>query len=332
MSIADDIIKRQMYIGRYIDRLAADSISLTSKTDKAILSLISAFEEVATQRDRLAISKGGVGSRLAQQLLKDISAALTEQGEHITESLSADIIALVEKEIKHTSKLVDTEAPDPSKTSLLVSGSTLSTSIAMLITQHKSRLISVLSETLKAGNDAIKAIKGTVKANYKDGINNKRNNHLASITDYFAQGAVNNARNDVYQSAGIKAFDWVATLDLRACSICANNELSSPYSSATVPSIGHPRCRCVIVPNIEKSTRRPYVKDSRSVKEIPKDERDGKIGVTRKNFKQWFETLNESDKREWLGKSRYEMYKAGKIDIKDLAAGNPKRILTLKEL
>ena len=90
-------------------------------------------------------------------------------------------------------------------------------------------------------------------------------------------------------------------------------------------------CRCVKIPHYEAKASRPYVRDDRPVKKIPKSERKDKIGQTTKGFKEWFASLPEEDKRKWLGKGRYDLYKQDKLTLADLTTGNG-RIVTLKEL
>ncbi|KAF5294910.1 hypothetical protein FQR65_LT19952 [Abscondita terminalis] len=55
---------------------------------------------------------------------------------------------------------------------------------------------------------------------------------------------------------------------------------------------------------------RPFVADNRPVKDIPKDQRDGKIGQVDANttYKEWFDRQDESFQKEWLGSSKYKLY------------------------
>ncbi len=122
---------------------------------------------------------------------------------------------------------------------------------------------------------------------------------------------------------------------LHNCSTCYAAESENPYELGKSPKPAlHPRCRCVLIPHIgDMTNERPYVKDDRSVKDIPKDERAGKIGQTRDNIEQFFSRLPDSDMRAYLGKSRYELWKAGKIDsLKDLVDSRTLRPLRLDEL
>jgi len=77
----------------------------------------------------------------------------------------------------------------------------------------------------------------------------------------------------------------------------------------------------------------PFVSDSRPVRDIPKTEREGKIGQVSANttFKSWFAQQDEEFKREWLGKSKYKLYAEGGYSL-DRFVDPIGREYTLKEL
>jgi len=112
-------------------------------------------------------------------------------------------------------------------------------------------------------------------------------------------------------------------LDGRTSKLCAGLDgtvwaINDP--NKRVPPL-HYHCRSVLVPvskDGELPSTRPYVMDNRAVKNIPKDERDGKIGNVDSNvtFVDFFNNRASKEfQREWLGATRYKLYSDGKLSI-----------------
>ena len=93
-----------------------------------------------------------------------------------------------------------------------------------------------------------------------------------------------------------------------------NLETSEEYYIAN--GIVTHNCRCVRIASGLDETR-PYVNDKRRVKDIPKAERAGKIGQTKKSYEEWFDGQTETAKKDILGAGRYELYKNGDVKIKE---------------
>lgn len=131
----------------------------------------------------------------------------------------------------------------------------------------------------------------------------------------------------------------VATLDGRTCKYCASID-------GTVYAIDdpkrprfpvHPHNRTTYAPCDKDGNvagLRSFVADARKVKDIPKDQRDGIIGQVDANtsFKTWFDDQDESFQRQWLGKSKFELYQKGKYSLDKFADPLNKRGYTLVEL
>lgn len=103
----------------------------------------------------------------------------------------------------------------------------------------------------------------------------------------------------------IQSYVWVATLDGHTCLVCADLNGTRYRNIDNAPSCPvHNLCRCFLYPEL-----------------------NGRIEVP--TFQEWIDGQDEETQREVLGKSRYEMYKAGtKVDT----FVNSGRLLTLKEL
>ncbi len=138
-------------------------------------------------------------------------------------------------------------------------------------------------------------------------------------------------------------YQWMycATLDNRNCLICGKDDGRVFEQNESRPSLPrHINCRCLFVPFFEEfpPLTRPGTKwDSRQV-----NHRDGSTStkftvnsssLTQENYNTWLRRQLETDPqfvRSILGKTRYELYSQGKLDISKMVSDN--RILNLAEL
>lgn len=82
--------------------------------------------------------------------------------------------------------------------------------------------------------------------------------------------------------------------------------------------------------------KRPFVADTRSVKNIPKDERAGIIGQVNANttYPQWFKNQSAAFQKEVLGPTKYDLYKKGGYTMDRFVdeLGKPYTIAELRSL
>jgi hypothetical protein len=184
----------------------------------------------------------------------------------------------------------------------------------------------------------IQKIKGKKSLDYKDGI-------LASSRTSIER-QVRTARSHVANVAYDKTFDAlgfnyrrvVATLDGRTCMDCASLDGNIYHKDDPRRPI-FPRHRNSRTINIgcdkdgNIAGQRPFVMDERKVKDIPKEERKHLIGQLDANtsFKDFFNKADDFFQEEWLGSSRYKLYKDGNYSI-DKFVDPLGRQYTLKEL
>ena len=131
----------------------------------------------------------------------------------------------------------------------------------------------------------------------------------------------NVAYDDTWKALGFTHVKFVSTLDGRTsktCSVLDQSvyEIDKPHPRPPL----HYNCRSVLVgvdADGNLAGKRPFVMDERRVRDIPKDQRDGIIGQLDANtsFKQFFDQADEFFQKEWLGPSRYKLYKEGKYSI-----------------
>ena len=167
----------------------------------------------------------------------------------------------------------------------------------------------------------IQRIKGTKKLNYSDGLLHQTRNAIDAEVKTARAHVSNIAYLDTWKALGFEYTKNVATLDGRTSLGCAAKD-------GRVQRIGdghqkppyHRRCRTVQIGCDKEGGLegvRPFVADNRPVKNIPKDQRDGKIGQVDANttYKEWFARQDDTFQRNLLGKTRFELYKSGEFPI-----------------
>lgn len=174
----------------------------------------------------------------------------------------------------------------------------------------------------------------------KDSLDTNKKNAIA-ITRTAVATVSNEARNKVYEANDdvIKGYEHNSVLDGRTSKICSprdgavwskdgvpQNDIAKPFKMRTPPL--HFNCRSTLLP-VTKSWQELGIEAD----EIPPSTRasmDGEVssGVT---FESWIKTKPKSFQREYLGDGRYELFKDGKITLRDLTTQSG-RELSLSEL
>lgn len=190
----------------------------------------------------------------------------------------------------------------------------------------------------QATQQIIQRIKGTKKLNYSDGLLHQTRNAIDAEVKTARAHVSNIAYLDTWKALGFEYTKDVATLDGRTSLGCAAKD-------GRIQQIGeghqkppyHRRCRTVQIGCDKEGDLegvRPFVADNRPVKNIPKDQRDGKIGQVDANttYKEWFDRQDESFQKEWLGSSKYKLYSEGGFQIDKFVDPLNGKPFTLSEL
>jgi len=185
----------------------------------------------------------------------------------------------------------------------------------------------------------IQRIKGKKSLDYKDGLLESSRSSIERQVRTARSHISNATYINTYKALSYDYVKVVATLDGRTCKYCASIDGKVYHiDDPTRPRFPvHPHNRTTYVPCDKDGNfagLRPFVADARKVKDIPKDQRDGVIGQVDANtsFKTWFDEQDESFQRQWLGKSKFELYQKGEYSLDKFADPLNKRGYTLKEL
>jgi hypothetical protein len=332
--LIDAYLQRRTYIQRYITGLTNRVIDSLGKHDKNIYRAIHAFYDDASQKDITALSRMNRRNDAVRALLSLIDSEIKAQKDNTIEIVTEELPKFAESEVKYTAEIHTVEPPSSRGIAALpVAGVVKTAAIATSFIRHQTLLKAKVVEMAASGENPVPAIRGTRALNYKDGIIYQRNDRsLRPMLNKQINGVAQNAINKVHDSLEYELFDWVSTLDGRVCARCAAAEMNSPYKKGEIPAYPkHPHDRCEVVPHGIEGLR-PFVSDKRPVKNIPKSERVGKIGQTRKNFGQWFRVQPKKFQKEWLGEERYKLYATGKYKITNFVDPRTDRVYTLEEL
>lgn len=334
----DRILTRKLYLQRYVTRVYNDLRELNTPLDKKLISMLAEFVSDADTKTLIALSQQRTSNKAAADLLRGIKQIIKEQ-ELLTLGYFADELPkLIEHQAVATAAAIGATSPALRGVATLpINGSLVSSRVANAYSKVLARTVSEVTQLAATDPQSIvKVIKGTKDNNNKDGLLFWRNDRLLKPeTDLIVNGASTNADMAVYDSFKIDKVDWLATLDYRVCIQCAAAEANGPYLIAEAPRPAiHPYDRCVLIPHIEgMKNERPFVKDIRSVSKIPKDERAGKIGTTRKGMESFIRSMPDADLKDLLGPTRFELYKSGKVkSVKDLVNEATLEPLTIEEL
>lgn len=161
------------------------------------------------------------------------------------------------------------------------------------------------------------------KFEYVGGIVDDTRSRIEAATRTIRSHVSQVAYENTFKALGFDYVKDIVTLDGRTSSTCqgvAARDLIQPIDNITFKPPYHFRCRTVQIgcnKDGKIDGKRPFVADTRSVKNIPKNERTGKIGQVDANttYPQWFAKQSAEFQKEVLGKTKYELYKKGGFSL-----------------
>ena len=337
----------------YLQRLSSSSIhEILNHFDDLSLEMLKQLRDLLddlNEAEKTTLTSG----KYTTASLKEIQGVMTNWQQSIStilpEILDISMIALASYESAYIYKLANKKAPVISGKTLLnkakktpyAGGQLLDYIFPTVAESVRKKAEYVIRDGVSNGQtnqEIIQRIKGTKARNYADGLLNQTRN----VIDAEVRTARAHLSNDVYlQTWSALGFEYtrdVATLDGRTSFGCAVKD-----GRVQLIGIGHEkppyhhRCRTVQV-GCDKDGKldglRPFVADNRPVKDIPKDQRDGKIGQVDANttYKDWFDRQDESFQEKWLGPVKYKLYKEGGFSIDKFVDPLSGRKFTLDEL
>ena len=307
----DDLLLRQALLQQYANGYAEQIVSLYESGDKRLIAAVRNFFDDAMPADIAALLRQNETRKAVKILLDEIRAITAEQNKDVIAAATLAMLALAKAEASATAEIVGAEdAPTPKAQdviSLPVLGLGLVATWAALNARHLINVISTVTNAAQEGVDPVPLLRGTKEQNYKDGLFFTRNNQAERTAETQANGVSNNAQAAVYEAAGIKEEEWVATLDHKTCPTCGNLDGKRFKVGKGTTAPVHPRCRCLRVPVSAGSDIKTRYVD-------------------------WFERRTETAKRSILGATRYDLYKSGELELNEFVNDRTQKLYTIDEL
>lgn len=336
-TLLDALTQHQAYLYRVSSQNVNDLIKVFDKLSNEQLLKLGDLLENLTESERKALQGLNFSSKAkASRHIEEIKATLNEWfsslNTQLPEIFEQSAIALAVYEAGYTVALmgktlqVDGEKLYQKAKKAPFSGGQL---VDYLFSDISANLRKKVEYVIRDGfsqgqtnQQIINRIKGRKSLDYKDG--------LLQSERYVIERQVRTARSHVsntsylqtYEALGFTHIKFVSVLDGRSSFTCAN--LDQTMWKIDDPKIRrpplHPNCRSTLI-GVDADGNlggvRPFVADERKIKNIPKDERDGIIGQVEANtkFSDWFKDQDDDFQRNWLGSTRFELYKKSDFPI-----------------
>lgn len=169
--------------------------------------------------------------------------------------------------------------------------------------------------------EIVRALRGAKALNFKDGILQVARNSAERIVRTGRNHISNVAYRETYAALDVTEVVWTSTLDGRTSKVCASRDGERYKVAENHPSPpAHPNCRSVLLPSFDDDImgKRPYVRAFKPVGQIPKDQRPadmiGQVSA-KTNYAKFFANQPAWFQKEWLGPTRYKLYKQGGYSI-----------------
>jgi len=218
-----------------------------------------------------------------------------------------------------------------------IQGHLVAEMVAGLGPAQRDRVYAAIRQGIAAGetnSQIIRMLRGTQALQYQDGLMQAAKRDVERLVRTARNHISNLAYEDTYEALGVTQVVWVATLEGRTCAACASMdgkvfELGKAHKAPPV----HPNCRCVLAPALDSDIvgNRPYVRalkvkkrdgsnEFRSIGDMTKRQREEaglKVGQVKSSttFKSWFDNQDAAFQAEWLGPTRYKLYKEGGLAL-----------------
>lgn len=167
----------------------------------------------------------------------------------------------------------------------------------------------------------VRALRGTKALRYRDGVFQGARNEVEQVVRTSINHVSNTAYNETWEATGVQEVVDVATLDGRTSKYCASVDGRRHKVGTAHPRPPyHRNCRTMQIPSLAADImgERPYVRAFKPIGKVPKDQRTkGMVGQVsaKTRYRDWFGRQPASFQKEWLGPTRYQLYKKGEYSI-----------------
>lgn len=336
-NMLDALIQHQVYAHRastkVVNELNADFVTASNSFASRLRDLL----DDLTDAEKEALTLG----KYTTDTLKEVKRAFDDWYAvvytQLPETFAVSAVALATYEAAYVSKLYG-EAIELSgqkifnkvKKSPIVGGQLYDEIWKTLATNTREKALYAVREGIQNGlttAQIVNEIRGTRtkvgdKYEYVGGIVNQSKSQIESAVRTIRNSVSNTTMKDTFDALGFEYVKFVSVLDGRTTKGCAllDSTVWKKGDKSIVYPPRHFNCRSILV-GVDKdgnmSGNRPFVMDERPVKDIPKDERKDLIGQLDANtsFPQFFNKADTFFQKEWLGETRYKLYKEGNFPL-----------------
>ena len=343
----------------YLHRASSQTVNemwqvFSNQTNEMVVKLRDLLDELSDQ-EKVALS----GAQYTTPKLKEVRSLIDEWflslSVALPETFAVTATAFAVYESMWLSKALNNSIKEPDSKKLytkirhkpLTGGALVDSLLENIATIARQKVEYTIRDGINSGQtnyEIIKRIRG-----YDKTIDGKKVHFDGLIDQSFkdVDRVVRTARSHVsnqsylstWDALGFDFYKFFSVLDGRTSLLCASLDQTTWQKGD--PNIRHPplhpHCRSTLL-GVDADGKvaglRPFVADNRAIKDIPKDQRDGKIGQVDANtsYKDWFPHQSKEYQIGWLGKSRYELWKTGKYPIQRFIDPLTDQKYTLKQL
>ncbi|WP_312970857.1 minor capsid protein [Acinetobacter gerneri] len=353
-ALLDALTSHQAYLYRVSTQSVNEITKQFNSISKVKLAQLSELLDELTDSELKALKSFNFASNnKASKRIEEIKTLLSDWFDSVdvdlADTFNKSALGLAVYEATFTAKLMGEVATAVAGSDILKSAKKMPFSGGQLLdylfvdiaNTLRKKVENVIRDGISRGltnQQIVQKIQGKKSLEYQDGILKSSRESIEKQVRTARSLISNTAYLETYKLLGFDFVRVLATLDGRTCKTCANLD-GNVYSinDPAKPNFPiHPNNRTTYVgvgKDGDLPGKRPFVMDERKVKDIPVDERKGLIGQLDANtsFKDFVDQASTTFQLEWLGPSKYKLYKEGGYTL-DKFVDPLGREYTLKEL
>ena len=317
--------------------LSQHAAHLTRASSSAVSELLSVFDGETnamltqllgllvelSEAERMAFAAGQYTTSTLKEIRSLLDAWQSDLGDDIAELFAEQLDLFAAQEVEYINKLMKASAmktaPPIAAATAITAAKKLPTSGGALVDEllmsfsakARQQVLEQARNGIVSGatnEQIIRTLRGTKANNYTDGLLNASKRELALNVRTIRNHVSNVTYVETYKKSGAKYVQLVATLDSRTSKQCASFDGKRWRIDEwhPVPPL-HPNCRSVLRPIFSKNEKLESNRPSNG------DER-GTVSAN-VNFNQFLKQQSADFQKEWLGTTRYKLWKEGKYPL-----------------
>ncbi|MDH2578360.1 minor capsid protein [Acinetobacter baumannii] len=338
------LVQHQAYLYRLSSSEINSLLNQFNSLSNEMLSQLRDLLDELSEAEKSALMAGQYTTPALKEIRASIQAWQSSLLTTIPEAFTVSASALAVNEAIYQARVLGEKIKEPNAKTLyskikkqpMSGGVLLDYLFNKIADDAKTRVEQVIRDGLsqsQTNQQIIQRIKGKKALNYQDGILEQSRSSISTMVRTARSHVSNQAMLDTYKLLDVSYVKFVATLDSRTSKQCASLDGAVYKADEPHPTPPlHPNCRSIILPvtnkegtTIGKRSFNSKVGDS------------GEISTVDSNtsFKNWFDGQSLTFQEQWLGQSRYKLFKEGKYTLDkfvDPLTGQPFTLAELKKL